>query len=70
MNCDAYGVPELTKLKASGYPTGHGVNCAMLFFVSIGALCLRWMYVRRNAQILAAAASTVGAGTQPRLYVL
>ena len=55
---------------ARGYPTGHGVNCAMLFFVSIGALCLRWMYVRRNAQILAAAATTAGEGSRPRLYVL
>lgn len=27
-----------------GYPTGHGVNCAMLFFVAIGAVCLRIFY--------------------------
>jgi hypothetical protein len=37
---------------ARGYPTGHGVNCAMLFVVVIGALLLRLMYSRKNKRIL------------------
>ncbi|KAI1176223.1 MFS general substrate transporter [Nemania sp. FL0916] len=49
-----------------GYPTGHGVNAAMLFFVAIGAVCLRIFYGARNKQILRSAAE----GTTPRLYAL
>ncbi|KAI0408912.1 MFS general substrate transporter [Xylaria palmicola] len=49
-----------------GYPTGHGVNAAMLFFVTIGALCLRVFYGRKNKQALRSAP----AGTMPRLYAL
>ncbi|RYO74870.1 hypothetical protein DL766_008153 [Monosporascus sp. MC13-8B] len=48
---------------ARGYPTGHGVNCAMLFFVSLGALALRYYYALRNGRILAAAEG----GPVPRL---
>ena len=50
-----------------GYPTGHGVNCAMLVVVALGALALRVYYVRRNRAIVAAAA---GEGAVPRLYKL
>ncbi|KAI0187491.1 major facilitator superfamily domain-containing protein [Astrocystis sublimbata] len=49
-----------------GYPTGHGVNAAMLFFVTIGALCLRVFYGRKNKQAVRAAPE----GTTPRLYAL
>ncbi|KAI1773896.1 MFS general substrate transporter [Hypoxylon cercidicola] len=49
-----------------GYPTGHGVNCAMLFFVAFGALGLRYFYVRKNKALLSAAAE----GVTPRLYKL
>ncbi|KAK9774887.1 putative Major facilitator superfamily (MFS) profile domain-containing protein [Seiridium cardinale] len=51
---------------ALGYPTGHGVNCAMLFVVAIGAICLRLFYGRRNKQIL----SQPGGDQEPRLYKL
>lgn len=51
---------------AVGYPTGHGVNCAMLFFVALGALALRMYYARRNRGILAVAEP----GVAPRLYKL
>ncbi|GAP91683.1 putative major facilitator superfamily transporter [Rosellinia necatrix] len=51
---------------ARGYPTGHGVNSAMLFFVALGALGLRFFYAARNRAILAAAPE----GTKPRLYAL
>lgn len=50
---------------ARGYPTGHGVNCAMLFVVAIGAICLRLFYGRRNKQILAERRDE-----HPRLYKL
>jgi hypothetical protein len=49
-----------------GYPTGHGVNAAMLFFVAIGAMCLRYYYCRKNKQAVTAAPE----GTKPRLYAL
>ncbi|KAI1124696.1 MFS general substrate transporter [Nemania abortiva] len=49
-----------------GYPTGHGVNAAMLFVVVIGAVCLRIFYGMKNKQILRDAAE----GTKPRLYAL
>lgn len=51
---------------ARGYPTGHGVNAAMLFFVAIGAICLRFFYGARNKTIMRSAAE----GTTPRLYAL
>ncbi|KAI1370923.1 MFS general substrate transporter [Hypoxylon crocopeplum] len=49
-----------------GYPTGHGVNCAMLFVVAFGALALRWFYGRKNRALIDAAAD----GVTPRLYKL
>ncbi|KAI1401805.1 MFS general substrate transporter [Hypoxylon fuscum] len=49
-----------------GYPTGHGVNCAMLFVVAIGALALRFFYGRKNKALMSAAAD----GITPRLYKL
>ncbi|KAI2464962.1 MFS general substrate transporter [Annulohypoxylon bovei var. microspora] len=49
-----------------GYPTGHGVNCAMLFFVAIGALALRYYYGRKNRTLLNGASE----GITPRLYKL
>ncbi|KAI1359146.1 MFS general substrate transporter [Xylaria arbuscula] len=49
-----------------GYPTGHGVNAAMLFFVAIGAICLRIFYGAKNGRIVRSAAE----GTMPRLYAL
>ncbi|KAI1103876.1 MFS general substrate transporter [Jackrogersella minutella] len=49
-----------------GYPTGHGVNCAMLFFVAFGALGLRYFYGRKNRALLNAAPD----GITPRLYKL
>ncbi|KAI0005836.1 MFS general substrate transporter [Xylariaceae sp. FL0662B] len=49
-----------------GYPTGHGVNCAMLFVVAVGALALRWFYGHRNGRILQEAEE----GVVPRLYKL
>jgi hypothetical protein len=49
-----------------GYPTGHGVNAAMLFFVAIGAVCLRLFYGRKNKM----AKATAPEGTIPRLYAL
>ncbi|KAI1205298.1 MFS general substrate transporter [Annulohypoxylon truncatum] len=49
-----------------GYPTGHGVNCAMLFFVALGALGLRYYYGRKNRTLLNAASE----GITPRLYKL
>lgn len=51
---------------ARGYPTGHGVNSAMLFFVAALALALRLFYARLNRGLLAAAAD----GVEPRLYKL
>ncbi|KAI5859617.1 MFS general substrate transporter [Durotheca rogersii] len=52
--------------RSRGYPTGHGVNCAMLFVVAVGALSLRYFYGRRNRALLKAAPE----GTTPRLYRL
>ncbi|KAH9897391.1 MFS general substrate transporter [Xylariomycetidae sp. FL2044] len=49
-----------------GYPTGHGVNCAMLWVVTVGALGLRYFYGRTNRKILTIAPE----GTSPRLYKL
>ncbi|KAI8958380.1 MFS general substrate transporter [Daldinia sp. FL1419] len=49
-----------------GYPTGHGVNCAMLFFVAFGSLALRYYYGRKNRTLLDAASG----GIAPRLYKL
>ncbi|KAI0482688.1 MFS general substrate transporter [Xylariaceae sp. FL0804] len=63
-------IPGVWIYKASeadrGYPTGHGVNAAMLFFVSIAALCLRYYYGRQNSRIRREAADD----TTPRLYAL
>lgn len=50
---------------ARGYPTGHGVNCAMLFVVCIGAVLLRVYYGRKNKKIISQAG-----GNEPRLYKL
>lgn len=49
-----------------GYPTGHGVNAAMLFVVALGAVGLRVYYGRQNKRILREAPE----GTTPRLYKL
>lgn len=49
-----------------GYPTGHAVNCAMLFLVAISALGLRYYYGRQNRVLLSSAAE----GIVPRLYKL
>ncbi|KAJ3570498.1 hypothetical protein NPX13_g5710 [Xylaria arbuscula] len=49
-----------------GYPTGHGVNAAMLFLVAIGAICLRIFYGAKNGRIVRSAAEE----TMPRLYAL
>ncbi|KAI0385697.1 MFS general substrate transporter [Hypomontagnella monticulosa] len=49
-----------------GYPTGHGVNCAMLFFVAIGAVCLRIFYGWKNRNLLKNAPE----GVTPRLFKL
>ncbi|KAI1329224.1 MFS general substrate transporter [Xylariaceae sp. FL0255] len=49
-----------------GYPTGHGVNAAMLFVVTFGAICLRIYYGWKNKQLLRMAPE----GTTPRLYTL
>ncbi|KAH6657539.1 major facilitator superfamily transporter [Truncatella angustata] len=49
-----------------GYPTGHGVNCAMLFVVAVGAIYLRLLYGRKNKIILGQAVSN----QPPRLYAL
>jgi hypothetical protein len=57
-----YKADEATR----GYPTGHGVNCAMLFVVSIGAVGLRFMYGQKNKRIMREAAE----GEVPRLYKL
>ncbi|KAI0600336.1 major facilitator superfamily domain-containing protein [Biscogniauxia sp. FL1348] len=57
-----YKADEATR----GYPTGHGVNSAMLFFVTIGALALRYYYGWRNKRILLIAPE----GSSPRLYAL
>jgi hypothetical protein len=35
-----------------GYPTGHGTNAGLLFFVAIGCLCLRLYYGVLNRNIL------------------
>ncbi|KAK7970191.1 MFS general substrate transporter [Apiospora saccharicola] len=57
-----YKADEATR----GYPTGHGVNCAMLFVVTIGAIALVIFYQRKNKRILG---STVE-GDAVRLYKL
>ncbi|KAK8050073.1 MFS general substrate transporter [Apiospora phragmitis] len=49
-----------------GYPTGHGVNCAMLFVVAIGAVGLVIFYQRKNKRIQRAAIE----GDAVRLYKL
>ena len=49
-----------------GYPTGHGVNCAMLFFVTFGALGLRYYYGWKNKRLLIIAPE----GSSPRFYAL
>ncbi|KAI1390378.1 MFS general substrate transporter [Hypoxylon trugodes] len=63
-------IPGVWIYKASeakrGYPTGHGVNCAMLFVVAIGAIGLRYYYGRKNRALLNAASD----GIAPRLYKL
>ncbi|KAI0869965.1 MFS general substrate transporter [Hypoxylon argillaceum] len=63
-------IPGVWIYKASevdrGYPTGHGVNAAMLFVVAIGAVCLRIFYGLKNKKVLREAPE----GTKPRLYVL
>ncbi|KAK8113757.1 MFS transporter [Apiospora kogelbergensis] len=49
-----------------GYPTGHGVNCAMLFVVTIGAIGLSIFYQRKNKRIQ----SSMVEGDEVRLYKL
>ncbi|KAK7924213.1 MFS general substrate transporter [Apiospora marii] len=49
-----------------GYPTGHGVNCAMLFVVTIGAIGLVIFYQRKNKSIQ----SLTIEGDEVRLYKL
>ncbi|OTA98717.1 hypothetical protein M426DRAFT_28177 [Hypoxylon sp. CI-4A] len=51
---------------SKGYPTGHGVNCAMLIVVALGSLGLRYFYSRKNRDLLRAASE----GVSPRLYKL
>lgn len=34
--------------EAPGFPTGHYTNAGFMFAGSLGALLLRWVYVRRN----------------------
>ncbi|KAK8125992.1 MFS transporter [Apiospora kogelbergensis] len=50
----------------NGYPTGHGVNCAMLFVVTIGAIGLSIFYQRKNKRIQ----SSMVEGDEVRLYKL
>ncbi|KAK8088553.1 hypothetical protein PG997_003514 [Apiospora hydei] len=57
-----YKADEATK----GYPTGHGVNCAMLFVVAIGAIGLVIFYKRKNKDIQSVAIE----GDEVRLYKL
>jgi hypothetical protein len=38
--------------KDIGYPTGHWTNAAMLFYVAVGAVLLRFYYGRKNAALL------------------
>jgi hypothetical protein len=57
-----YKADEATR----GYPTGHGVNCAMLFVVATGAVMLRIYYGRKNKQIIRQA----NGEEEPRLYKL
>ncbi|KAI0146859.1 MFS general substrate transporter [Xylariaceae sp. FL1272] len=63
-------IPGVWTYKASeaelGYPTGHGVNAAMLFFVAFGAVGLRIYYGRKNRMLLTIAPE----GSSPRLYAL
>ncbi|KAK8873376.1 major facilitator superfamily transporter [Apiospora arundinis] len=49
-----------------GYPTGHGVNCAMLFVVAIGAIGLHIFYQRKNKRLQSSAVE----GDEIRLYKL
>jgi hypothetical protein len=51
---------------ARGYPTGHGVNCAMLLVVVIGAISLRIFYGQKNKRIMNEATE----GEEVRLYKL
>ena len=37
---------------AAGYPTGHWVNAAMLFFVATGSVGLRLLYGYKNRALL------------------
>ncbi|KAK8138109.1 MFS transporter [Apiospora sp. TS-2023a] len=57
-----YKADEATK----GYPTGHGVNCAMLFVVTLGAIGIVLFYQRKNKRIL----SSIIEGDEVRLYKL
>ncbi|KAK3990911.1 putative tartrate transporter [Cladorrhinum sp. PSN332] len=50
----------------SGYPTGHWVNAAMLFFVSVGVAGLRVFYGYKNRRLL----EEKGEGEEVRLYKL
>ncbi|KAI2635268.1 MFS general substrate transporter [Xylaria nigripes] len=63
-------IPGVWIYKASearrGYPTGHGVNAAMLVVVAIGAACLRIYYGMKNKQVMKSAP----VGTASRLYAL
>jgi hypothetical protein len=48
-----------------GFPTGHWVNAAMLFFVAVGAGVLRVVYGRRNRELVREAG-----GREVRLWKL
>jgi hypothetical protein len=43
--------------KEKGYPTGHWTNAALLLFVAVVTLGLRFFYVWKNRQLIAYAAS-------------
>lgn len=43
----------------TGYPTGHWTNAALLFFVAVGCLCLRFYYRWRNARYVKGVDSTM-----------
>jgi hypothetical protein len=54
-------IPGVWIYKASerddGYPTGHWTNAALLLFVAVVTLCLRFFYGWKNKQLIAYAAS-------------
>lgn len=38
--------------KLTGYPTGHWTNAAMLFFVAVGSLLMRFFYGWKNKKLI------------------